>query len=224
MEHKSKAQKNVSKRKEEMIYGEELKNAANLLNELDNNFEELTSRETKERLGNAAFIINNLIFILDVAVLNDGKQVVYYEELKSINRALTTTYDRFEELTPRQIKQDIDDITFLINHLVEISSQKQNCDATIRKVPMETVEIINLAEAIYDWMKSLTSKEGLWVVDNHEFLPANVLCDHHGKMILIHGLANAMEKYLENKLVVTKKRVSQDKKGSRCIGIYLLEP
>jgi len=93
----------------------------------------------------------------------------------------------------------------------------------IPKVPMETAKIFDLAEALHKWMAGLKSKDGSWVVDSHEFLPANVTCDYAGKMSLINGIANTIEDYLSNRLVVSEKKLTSDGKGSKCIGIYLLE-
>ena len=51
----------------------------------------------------------------------------------------------------------------------------------------------HLAEKLYDWMNSLRSKEGTWVVDSHYFLPANVLCDFAGKATFIRGMADVIK-------------------------------
>lgn len=111
-----------------------------------------------------------------------------------------------------------------------ISARRKWLNKTTTNVPaslgttMEVVSLSDLAEEIYERMRGLTSKEGQWVVDCHEFLPANVTCDHAGKACLINIIANAIEKYLGNRLITTTDNKEYlKKKGEKCIGIYLLE-
>ncbi len=49
------------------------------------------------------------------------------------------------------------------------------------------------AEKIYDWMNSLNSPEGNWVVSAHEFLPANVTVDWAGRCEFINKIAKLIE-------------------------------
>lgn len=54
----------------------------------------------------------------------------------------------------------------------------------------------NIAEDLYDWMYGLKSKDGSFVVDSHEFLPANVTCDFAGKSLFIRGMAGRINTVL----------------------------
>lgn len=56
-----------------------------------------------------------------------------------------------------------------------------------------------IAEEIYDWMNSLASSEGNWVVDSHEFLPANVTVDWAGRCQFISGIAKCIDKCISRK-------------------------
>ena len=56
-----------------------------------------------------------------------------------------------------------------------------------------------IAKEIYDWLNNLKSEAGEWVVDPHEFLPANVTCDFVGKMNLIKGMNKIIESNFKEK-------------------------
>lgn len=63
---------------------------------------------------------------------------------------------------------------------------------------MNEKKVYKLAEKLYNRMKDLKSPKGEWVVDKHYFLPANVLCDHAGKMGFIRILADTIINYHKN--------------------------
>ncbi len=54
-----------------------------------------------------------------------------------------------------------------------------------------------IAEKIYNWMNNLSSPDGNWVVDSHEFLPANVTVDWAGRCQFINGMAKLIEKGMD---------------------------
>lgn len=51
----------------------------------------------------------------------------------------------------------------------------------------------DIATRIYDWMNSLSSPEGSWVVDPTEFLPANVTVDWAGRCTFINKMAKIIK-------------------------------
>ena len=57
---------------------------------------------------------------------------------------------------------------------------------------MEETEAHRVAEKLYDWMNTLDSPKGEWVVDSRAFLPANVCCDFAGRARFIKGLAKVL--------------------------------
>ena len=50
-----------------------------------------------------------------------------------------------------------------------------------------------IAERIYNWMNGLASPDGSWVVNSHEFLPANVTLDWAVRCTFINHIAKIIE-------------------------------
>lgn len=53
---------------------------------------------------------------------------------------------------------------------------------------MATNKEVEIAMKIHSWLEGLKNADG-WAVHSQSFLPANVCCDHQGKMSMIRGIA-----------------------------------
>lgn len=72
----------------------------------------------------------------------------------------------------------------------------------------------HIAAAIYDRLKSLKSEHPIWNHDPHEFLPANVCCDHAGKARLFNSMVWEIRRILDletYELVMPKTKEELDK-------------
>ena len=81
----------------------------------------------------------------------------------------------------------------LANADYEITIKQQNIKET-KKLAKK------IATELQSWMSDLNSEKGEWVVNPHEFLPANVTCDFAGEARFIKDMTKIIECRLKNHL------------------------
>lgn len=61
---------------------------------------------------------------------------------------------------------------------------------------------VKIAEDLHSWMSELRSPNGAYVVDPHEFLPANVTCDFEGSTLFIKAMVIRIEAVMRKENII----------------------